>query len=93
MVVGILSVEMYLGDLFSLKDKRQVVKSIIQKIKNRYNVSIAEVDMLDDKRRAVIGMACVSNSSDHVNQQLDHILDFMESDGRFAVESVSKEIL
>jgi len=93
MVVGILSIEISLGDIFSLKDKRQIVKSIIQKTKNRYNVSIAEVDRLDDKRRAVIGLACVSNSSNHVNQQLDHILNFFESDGRFAVENVSKEIL
>ena len=38
---------------------------------------------MDDKRRAVIGMACVSNSSKHVNKQLDNILNFMEIDGRF----------
>lgn len=93
MIVGLLSVEISLTDSFSLKDKRQVVKSIIQKIKNRYNVSIAEIDMLDNKRRAVIGMSCVSNSTDHVNQQLDRILNFMESDGRFAIENISKEIL
>ena len=93
MIVGILEVEISLGDMFSLKEKRQVVKSIIQRIRNRYNVSIAEVDMLNNKRRAIICMACVSKHSGHVNQQLDHILDFMGSDGRFSIESINKEVL
>ena len=44
MVVGLLTVEIFLGDIFSLKEKRQIVKSIIHRIKNRYNVSIAEVE-------------------------------------------------
>lgn len=92
MIIGTLLIEIYLGEIFSLKEKRQIVKSIIQKIKNRYNVSVAEVGRQDNKRYAVIGMACVSNSTKHVNQQLDHIIDFMESDGRFSVEKISKEV-
>ncbi|NLZ54168.1 MAG: DUF503 domain-containing protein [Thermoanaerobacteraceae bacterium] len=92
MVVGILTVELSLGDIFSLKEKRQIVKSVIDRIKNRYNVSIAEVDKQDVKRRAVIGMACVSNSSKLVDRQLDLILDFLEADGRFSVEEIYKEI-
>jgi uncharacterized protein YlxP (DUF503 family) len=93
MVVGILTVEMSLGDIFSLKEKRQIVKSVIERIKNRYNVSIAEVEKQDVKRWAVIGMACVSNSSRLVDRQLDLILDFLEADGRFAIEHIRKEIL
>ncbi|HHY04158.1 MAG TPA: DUF503 domain-containing protein [Thermoanaerobacterales bacterium] len=93
MIVGLLTVEIFLGDIFSLKEKRQVVKSIIERLKNRYNVSIAEVEKMDDKRRAVIGMACVSNSSKHVNKQLDNILNFMEIDGRFFIEDIYKEML
>ncbi|AYO32346.1 DUF503 family protein [Biomaibacter acetigenes] len=86
-------VEISLGDTFSLKDKRQIVKSIIERLKNRYNISIAEVDRQDDIRRTVIGMACVSTTSEHVNRQLDHVLSFMEKDGRFTVENVEKEML
>jgi uncharacterized protein YlxP (DUF503 family) len=93
MVVGILTVELSLGDIFSLKEKRQIVKSVIDRIKNRFNVSIAEVDKQDVKRRAVIGMACVSNSNQLVDRQLDLILDFLEADGRFAIEDICKEIL
>ncbi|HHY42857.1 MAG TPA: DUF503 domain-containing protein [Thermoanaerobacterales bacterium] len=93
MVVGILTVELSLGDIFSLKEKRQIIKSVIDRIKNRYNVSIAEVDKQDLKRQATIGIACVSNSSKLVDRQLDLILDFLESDGRFAIEDIYKEIL
>ncbi len=93
MTVGILTVEIYLGDIFSLKEKRKIVKSVIQKVQNRYNVSIAEIEKQDVKCWAVIGMACVSNDNRFVDRQLDLILDFLEADGRFAVEGVQKEIL
>ena len=92
MVVGILSVEISLEGSFSLKDKRQVVKSLIGRLKSRYNVSVAEVDMMDDHRRGVIGVACVSNSSRHTEQQLDHMINFLEADGRFSVVDVQREL-
>lgn len=88
-----MTVELSLGDIFSLKEKRQIIKSIIDRIKNRYNVSIAEVDMQDVKRRAVIGMACVSNSSKLIDRQLDLILNLLESDGRFTIEEIYREKL
>lgn len=86
-----LRVEISLGDMFSLKQKRQIVKSIIGRIKSRFNVSVAEVDRQDEWRAAVIGVACVSNTRKHVDSQLDTLLDFLESDGRFYIESVQKE--
>ncbi|WP_422447058.1 DUF503 domain-containing protein [Thermoanaerobacterium sp. DL9XJH110] len=93
MVIGVLTVEIFLGESFSLKDKRQVVKSVIDRLKSRYNISVAEVEKQDDMRRAVIGIACLSNSGEHVNSQLDHVIDFLESDGRFAIEHIQKELL
>lgn len=93
MIIGTMAVEISLSGTFSLKDKRQIVKSIIERLKNRYNISVAEVDRQDDIRWAVIGMACVSNTSEHVNRQLDNALSFMENDGRFTIEKVQKEIL
>ena len=92
MVVGILKVEIYLGNMFSLKQKRQVVKSVIGRMKSRFNVSLAEVDKLDEWRVAVIGIACVSNSRRHMDRQLDTLLNFMESDGRFSIQSVGREL-
>lgn len=92
MIIGTMIVEISMGDTFSLKDKRHIVKSIIERLKNRYNISIAEVDRQDDLRRAVIGMACVSTTGEHASRQLDNVLSFMENDGRFTVENVVKEI-
>lgn len=92
MVVGILSVEISLEGSFSLKDKRQVIKSLIGRLKSRFNFSVAEVDMLDDYRRGVIGAACVSNNRRHAEGQLDHVINFLEADGRFSVVAVHREL-
>lgn len=92
MVVGIMTVEIFLGDAFTLKEKRQVVKSVIERLKNRFNVSVAEVGKQNDLQWAVIGMACVSNSTEHVESQMDHILNFMNGDGRFSVEEIEREV-
>ncbi|HHT70643.1 MAG TPA: DUF503 domain-containing protein [bacterium] len=93
MIVGTLTVEIHLGAVFSLKEKRQVVRSVVDRIRQRFNVSVAEVARQEDHRWAVLGIACVANATNHVDRQLDHILDFLEKDGRFAVVNIQKEIL
>jgi len=77
----------------SLKDKRQVVKSIIGKIQSRYNVSIAEVDFHDIWRRSTIGFACVTNDTSHANQIVSNVLKFIEGDSRVEITDYNIEIL
>lgn len=79
MVIGILSVELIVPGSNSLKDKRQVVKSILAHIRNKFNVSAAEIDSLDSHRRAGLAFACVSNDKKVANSMLDKILEFIES--------------
>lgn len=67
---------------FSLKEKRSVIKSIIGRLKSRYNVSVAEVGLNDKWKNAVIGVACVSNEAAHANSMLASIVNFVENDGR-----------
>jgi len=93
MIIGSMTVEIFMENTFSLKDKRHIVKSLIERLKNRYNISIVEVDRQDDIRWAVIGMACVSNSTEHLNRQLDNVLSFMENDGLFDIVNVERELL
>ncbi|NMA54624.1 MAG: DUF503 domain-containing protein [Firmicutes bacterium] len=93
MVVGTLMIEIHLGGICSLKEKRQVVRSLVDRIRKRFNVSAAEVDRQDHHRWSVIGVACVANATAHVDRQLDQLLDFMEKDGRFSVVHINKEIL
>jgi hypothetical protein len=61
----------------SLKGKRQVVKSIQQRLHNRFNVSVAEVDANDAWQTAVIGICCVSKSAAHANEVLSKAVDFV----------------
>ena len=77
MHVGILQVEISIPDAMSLKDKRQVVKSLKDRIAHGHNVSIAEVGALDEHRRSVIGMAMVSNDKRYVEGALSKLVDFI----------------
>jgi len=93
MIVGVLSVDLLVIGSNSLKDKRQVVRSLLDGIRNRFNVSAAELDSLDSRRRAVIGFACVSNDRIVANTILNKVLTVVESDPRAAVEGCRLEFL
>lgn len=79
MVVGVLKVTLSLEGCDSLKDKRRIVRSVVDRVRREYHVAIAEVADLDRHRRATLGIACVSNEAPHVNALLDKVLDFIES--------------
>ena len=91
MIVGVMTAQLYLHGVTSLKDKRKIVKSLIERLKNRFNISVSEVDHNDIKTSAIIAIAVVSNNARFVNQQLDKILDFLRNDGRFALGPVERE--
>lgn len=74
----------------SLKDKRKVVKSLVDKSRHRFNVSVAEVADQDVHQRAVIGVAVIGSDGRVLNSVLDHILDFMEAMG--VADLVEREI-
>lgn len=74
----------------SLKDKRQIIKSIIERLKSRFNISIAEVDLNDSWKTSIIGFACVSNDTNHANQILSNVIKFIDGDNR--VEIIGEEI-
>jgi uncharacterized protein YlxP (DUF503 family) len=93
MHIGTLTITLYLHDTESLKDKRQIIKSLIETNRRKFNISIAEVDALDKWRKAVIGIACVANDGKYVNQVLDKVLDSIESDPQLDVGEVELEML
>ncbi|MBW1645202.1 MAG: DUF503 domain-containing protein [Deltaproteobacteria bacterium] len=93
MHVGICQVTLYLPDNHSLKGKRKVIKSLIERLKNRFNVAVAETGGQDEWQRAVLSLCLVANDGSFVNQGLDKILDFIEADGRLDVGEASLEIL
>ena len=79
MIVGVLQMELSIGDAMSLKDKRRVVKSLKDRIAHRHNVSIAEVAALDQHRVAILGIAMVANDRKYVEGALSKIVDFVRT--------------
>ena len=73
MTVGILRVEIYIPGVGSLKEKRKIVKSLKDKVRHHYNVSVAEVDYSDKWQRSVIGIAQIGNDSGYIGKNLDTI--------------------
>lgn len=90
MVVGLCTVELFISESRSLKDKRQVLHSLKDRLHGRFNLSVAEVDGQDLWQRAVLGMACVANESGHVNQVLEQALNVIK--GMPAVEVVRTKL-
>lgn len=79
MNIGILQVKLHFPENQSLKEKRRIVKSIVTRLRNQYNVSVAEVDAQDLWQIAVLGIACVSNHNQRVNETLSRIINFIVS--------------
>ena len=93
MHIGSLTVTLYLHAAESLKDKRSVVKSLIETTRRKFNVSIADVDDLDKQRRATIGIACVANDVQYLNRVLDTVVDSLESNPAIEVGEVELELM
>ncbi len=79
MVVGIGIVDIYIFDSRSLKRKRGVLRSILKRTQNRFNISIAEVGNNDDWKRSRIGFSVVGNNTSYINSKTDEILNFIDS--------------
>lgn len=79
MVVGICQIDLIIHNNHSLKGKRQVLKAIIERVKNRFNASAAEVGDNDVWQRSQIGLCVVGNDSSHINGILDKAINFIES--------------
>ena len=93
MHIGILTLHLAIDQADSLKDKRQVVRSLAQRLRNKFNVSVAEVDDLNLWRRAVLGVAVVSNDSRFANQILSKVVDHVEDDFRVVLDDYGIEML
>ncbi|MFC2014673.1 DUF503 domain-containing protein [Chloroflexota bacterium] len=91
MHIGVCRIRFRLPENGSLKGKRRVVKSIINRVVNKFNVSIAEVDDLDLWQVATLGISYVSNDKRHANEVLSKVAEFI-SDTRFDIEVLDYNI-
>jgi uncharacterized protein YlxP (DUF503 family) len=91
MTIGLCTLTLRLPENGSLKGKRQVVKSIQQRLHNKFNVSVAEVEHNDLWQLAGLAICCVSNSSAHANEVLSKALDFVHN-MRLDAEVIEEDI-
>jgi uncharacterized protein len=75
MPVGLLTLEIHIPDAQSLKDKRQVLRSLKDKLRRQFNVAVAEMEHHDVWQRSVVGVVTLSNEEKHVQESLQKVLN------------------
>jgi uncharacterized protein YlxP (DUF503 family) len=78
MIIGACEIEFSLPESGSLKAKRSILKSLLTRLRNTFNVAAAEVDHQDVWQSAVIGIVTVTNSTVHANQMLSNVINWIE---------------
>ena len=91
--VAVGTVEIHLPDVGSLKGKRHALKGLKDKLRQRFEISVAEVDHQDVWQRATLALACVSGDSRHANEVISKAMDFIEDNVEGYVTDIEVEIL
>lgn len=92
MIIGSCTVYLTAEWCNSLKEKRMVVKSIIEKAKHKFNISIAEIDRQDIHKSIVIGFVCVTNEVRHADEIIEKVLNYIEKNTDAVIDDVEREI-
>jgi len=93
MLIGLINIKIFIPSSTSLKDKRRVIKSLIVRIRNKFNVSIAEIADLDEWQVAEIGLALIGNETKIIHQQISQIVNFLEKENDFDLVEIRTQIL
>jgi len=93
LIVGTVVVDLNLPGINSLKEKRRRLKSLLARIKNKFNVSIAEVDFNDNHRMARLGAAVVSNDTAHADRMISRVVGIINSEPEIIMTDYRVEIL
>lgn len=93
MIIATVKIQLHLPWVHSLKEKRMVVKSLISKAQNQFNVSAAEVDEQDIHQIAVLGFAGVAGDRAQADSIIDHVLNFIEENTEGEVIKIEREVI
>ena len=93
MVIGILTLELELTDAYSLKEKRMILNRIRDRVRQKFNVAIAEVDENDVWNRAVLGIVTISNKQVFANKVLSQTVNLVEAIRDCRVEDMTMEFI
>jgi uncharacterized protein YlxP (DUF503 family) len=92
LVVGTCRVSLHIPDSGSLKAKRFVLRRLKDRVRNKFNVSVAEVDDFDLWQRATIGIAVVANEGHFANQVISNVIGLIESNGSINVIDIETDL-
>jgi uncharacterized protein YlxP (DUF503 family) len=91
--IGAATIELEITDSLTLKDKRQVIKSLIDRLRSRFNLAVAEVDHLDTPRFGTLALCAIANDKAVVHSMLEKAVDLVESEPRASLLSYEIEML
>ena len=92
MIIGSCKIYLEAEWVFSLKDKRMIVKSLVEKIRRKFNVSVSEVENNDIHKSIVIGIACVTNETSHADSIINNVINFIENNTDAVIVDIITEI-
>ncbi len=93
MFIGVLKVTLFLSEPQSLKDKRRIIKSLVERLKNKFNFAVAETGQLDSWNHCELGLVCVSNDAGHGDSMMASAINFIEFQGTVEITDVQTEII
>lgn len=93
MIIATAQVRLHLPWVHSLKEKRMVVKSLCSKIKNQFNVSVAEVEEQDIHQIAVLGIAGIAGDRAQADSIIDHVVNFVETNTEGEIVNIEREVI
>ena len=93
MVVGVVRLTLHIPENNSLKGKRRVIKQIVERTRNRFDIALAETGMGDSHRQAELGLACVGNDRRVINSVLDRAINYIDSLGTALIAGQELQII
>ncbi len=93
MLVGTIQIELYISEADSLKGKRFIIQSLKKKLRNKFNISIAEIDYHDKWQRSNLGIAFVSSDRKFIDKVFSKVMNFIDNEGRVEVIDSFTEVL
>ena len=92
MIVGTVEIKLYAPWVSSLKEKRMIVKSLIARTRNKFNVSIAEIAEQDTHQTIILGVACATSSVSQADSIIDHVIALVESSTEAEIIQIDREM-
>ena len=93
MLVGTIRIELFLSEADSLKGKRFILQSLKKKLRNKFNISIAEIDYHDKWQRSLFGIALISSDRKYIDQVFSKVLNFIDRENRVEIIDTFVEVL